>query len=102
MTLGGKRCAAAHRDVMRPYPDPAPKAQALVADLAWLNTGFFQRWRATIFSSSSPVSWRWKAALRLSLFVSLLFWGWLFWYMLKGTYRTYLHRLPWGELLRVP
>ncbi|KAI4522211.1 hypothetical protein K525DRAFT_199360 [Schizophyllum commune Loenen D] len=89
-------------DIQSAYDSGRKKAQALVADLTWLNTGFFQRWRATIFSSSSPVSWRWKAALRLSLFVSLLFWGWLFWYLLKGTYRTYLHRLPWGELLRVP
>ncbi|KAL1747819.1 hypothetical protein HDZ31DRAFT_31025 [Schizophyllum fasciatum] len=88
-------------DIQSAYDSGRKKAQALVADLTWLNKGFFQRWRAIIFSSESPVSWRWKAALRFSLFVSLLFWSWFLWYMLKGTYYTYLRRLPWSGLLRV-
>ncbi|KAL1733931.1 hypothetical protein EV714DRAFT_269203 [Schizophyllum commune] len=37
----------------------------LEKDITWLNTGFFLRWLAMIFLFSSPVSWRWKVALRL-------------------------------------
>ncbi|PPR08145.1 hypothetical protein CVT24_012359 [Panaeolus cyanescens] len=58
-------------------PETQEKAAALVSDLSWLNTEFYERWRVIIFTSKSPVSWRWKAC----------------------AYRAHRHRLVWGDKL---
>ncbi|THH17787.1 hypothetical protein EW146_g3104 [Bondarzewia mesenterica] len=47
------------------YDTGRQKAQQLVLDLDWLNTDFYERWRTIIFTSQSPVSWRWKAIMRI-------------------------------------
>lgn len=88
-------------DIQSTYDSGRMKAQLLVADLTWLNIGFYERWRATIFSSSSPVSWRWKLVLRFVFALSVLVWACVAWYLFADTYRTYLHRMPWGERLRM-
>ncbi|KIK01499.1 hypothetical protein K443DRAFT_566186 [Laccaria amethystina LaAM-08-1] len=75
------------------------KAQALVEDLVWLNTEFYERWRSIIFTSSSPVSWRWKAVMRTLFVISFILCSWLSWIALSGAYRAHRHRLVWGEKL---
>jgi hypothetical protein len=75
------------------------QAQALVEDLVWLNTEFYERWRSIIFTSSSPVSWRWKAVMRTLFVISFILCSWLSWIALSGAYRAHRHRLVWGEKL---
>ncbi|KAF9475016.1 hypothetical protein BDN70DRAFT_908312 [Pholiota conissans] len=81
------------------YESGQQKAKALVADLTWLNTEFYERWRTIIFTPSSPVSRRWKAYIRSIFVVSFIICTWLFWIALKGAYRAHRHRLVWGEKL---
>ena len=75
------------------------QAQKLVADLEWLDTDFYERWRAIIFTSSSPVSWRWKALMRLLFAVSFMVFAYMSWIALGGAYRAHRQRLVWGERL---
>jgi regulator of replication initiation timing len=75
------------------------QAKYLVTDLAWLNTEFYERWRLIIFTSSSPVSWRWKALMRVFFAVSFVMFVWLSWITLWGGYRAHRGGLVWGERL---
>ena len=75
------------------------QAQMLVSDLTWLNTEFYERWRRIIFTSTSPVSWRWKFYMRLLFIISFLICARLFWIVLIGAYRAHSHRLVWGDKL---
>ena len=75
------------------------QAQNLVADLSWLDTDFYERWRRIIFTSSSPVSWRWKALMRITFTVSFVVVAYLTWIALGGVYRAHRQRLVWGERL---
>ncbi|KAF9466093.1 hypothetical protein BDZ94DRAFT_1281112 [Collybia nuda] len=81
------------------YDSGREKAQSLMADLAWLNTEFYERWRCIIFTSTSPVSWRWKASMRFLFALSFMIGSYLFWLLLSGAYRAHRHRLVWGERL---
>ncbi|KAJ6515102.1 hypothetical protein C8R47DRAFT_1090049 [Mycena vitilis] len=81
------------------YDSGRKKAQYLVADLTWLNTEFYERWRLIIFTSSSPVSWRWKALMRVFFAVSFVGFVWLTWITLWGGYRAHRGGLVWGERL---
>jgi len=81
------------------YDSGRQKAQKLVADLEWLDTDFYERWRAIIFTSSSPVSWRWKALMRLLFTVSFIVFAYMSWIALRGAYRAHRQRLVWGERL---
>ncbi|KAF8239398.1 hypothetical protein L208DRAFT_1420795 [Tricholoma matsutake] len=86
-------------DVRVVYDSGRDKAKSLVSDLRWLNTEFYERWRCIIFTSSSPVSWRWKASMRFLFALSLIVCSYLFWLLLSGAYRAHRHRLVWGERL---
>ncbi|KAF9530435.1 hypothetical protein CPB83DRAFT_850918 [Crepidotus variabilis] len=86
-------------DIKQAYDSGWDKAQELVTDLTWLNTDFYERWRMIIFSSSSPVSWRWKVYMRTVFVVSFVVCSWLLWIGLTGAYRAHRHRLVWGEKL---
>ncbi|KAG6831089.1 hypothetical protein H0H92_012766 [Tricholoma furcatifolium] len=68
-------------------------------DLRWLNTEFYERWRRIIFTKSSPVSWRWKAVMRVIFAFWFIIGAHLFWILLMGAYRAHRHRLVWGEKL---
>ncbi|KAF9038439.1 hypothetical protein BJ165DRAFT_1407601 [Panaeolus papilionaceus] len=86
-------------DICYVYDSGQKKAVALVSDLTWLNTEFYERWRAIIFTSSSPVSWRWKACMRSLFIVSFIMCFWLSWIALLGAYRAHRHKLVWGDKL---
>jgi len=86
-------------DIRQVYDSGRQKAQKLVADLEWLDTDFYERWRAIIFTSSSPVSWRWKALMRLLFAVSFMVFAYMSWIALRGAYRAHRQRLVWGERL---
>ncbi|KAK0488966.1 hypothetical protein IW261DRAFT_1442474 [Armillaria novae-zelandiae] len=86
-------------DLRTVYDSGRKKARSLVADLTWLNTEFYERWRTIIFTSSSPVSWRWKAFMRFLFAVSFLICSWITWIALLGAYRAYRYKLVWGERL---
>jgi len=86
-------------DIRHVYDSGRVKAETLVSDLTWLNTEFYERWRTIIFTSSSPVSWRWKIYLRTLFVISFVICSWLFWIALTGAYRAHRHRLVWGEKL---
>ncbi|KJA28078.1 hypothetical protein HYPSUDRAFT_34413 [Hypholoma sublateritium FD-334 SS-4] len=81
------------------YESGQEKAKSLVHDLTWLNTEFYERWRAIIFTSSSPVSFRWKVYMRSIFVASFIICSWLFWIAVTGAYRAHRHRLVWGEKL---
>ncbi|KAJ7224238.1 hypothetical protein GGX14DRAFT_424770 [Mycena pura] len=81
------------------YDSGQNKAQRLVSDLRWLNTEFYERWRLIIFTSSSPVSWRWKALMRVFFAISFLGFIWLTWIAVWGGYRAHRGGLLWGERL---
>ncbi|KAG5723673.1 hypothetical protein E4T56_gene20240 [Termitomyces sp. T112] len=81
------------------YDSGRQKAKTLVSELRWLNTEFYERWRRIIFSSSSPVSWRWKAIMRGLFIFTFVIGAYLFWLLLIGAYRAHRHRLVWGEKL---
>ncbi|KAG7093680.1 hypothetical protein E1B28_007338 [Marasmius oreades] len=81
------------------YDSGRDKAQSLVADLRWLNTSWYERWRRIIFTSSSPVSTQWKICMRLLFTISFVICCWLSWIALLGGYRAYRHKLVWGEKL---
>jgi ABC-type multidrug transport system fused ATPase/permease subunit len=86
-------------DIRVVYDSGRDKAQSLVADLRWLNTEFYERWRCIIFTSSSPVSWRWKSSMRFIFTLFFIACSYLFWLLLSGAYRAHRHRLVWGERL---
>ena len=83
------------------YPSTPCSSQAkdLVHDLEWLNTDFYERWRTAIFTADSPVSWRWKAGMRLIFAICFAVAAWLAWIALRGAYRAHRQRLVWGERL---
>ncbi|EEB86898.1 hypothetical protein MPER_15987, partial [Moniliophthora perniciosa FA553] len=81
------------------YDSGRRKAQYLVEDLTWLNTEFYERWRRIIFTSTSPVSFRWKVFMRFLFTISFVVCCWLAWIALMGGYRAYRHKLVWGERL---
>ncbi|EKM81749.1 hypothetical protein AGABI1DRAFT_112002 [Agaricus bisporus var. burnettii JB137-S8] len=74
-------------------------ARILVSELDWLNTDFYERWRRIIFTSTSPVSWRWKAIMRTLFILSFMACFWLLWIAVAGAYRAHRHRLVWGDKL---
>ncbi|KAK7012872.1 hypothetical protein R3P38DRAFT_3016415 [Favolaschia claudopus] len=73
-------------------PTIQAQAQSLLTDLTWLNTEFYERWRMIIFTSSSPVSWRWKVLMRLVFAISFVMFTWLTWITAWG-------RLPGSSLM---
>ncbi|KAF5383684.1 hypothetical protein D9615_003642 [Tricholomella constricta] len=81
------------------YDSGRDKARTLISELRWLNTEFYERWRCTIFTKSSPVSWRWKAFMRVLFAFSFIVCVYLFWLLISGAYRAHRHRLVWGERL---
>ncbi|EAU90506.1 hypothetical protein CC1G_00890 [Coprinopsis cinerea okayama7 len=81
------------------YDSGRRTAKDLVDDLTWLNTEFYERWRLIVFTSTSPVSWRWKIFMRTLFAVSFVLCCWLSWIALRGAYRAHRHRLVWGEKL---
>ncbi|KAL0065798.1 hypothetical protein AAF712_007101 [Marasmius tenuissimus] len=81
------------------YDSGRDKAQTLVSHLRWLNTEFYERWRVTIFTSSSPVSSQWKIIMRFLFTISFVICCWLAWISVLGGYRAYRHKLVWGERL---
>jgi len=86
-------------DIRLVYDSGRRKAQQLVSDLEWLDTDFYERWRTIIFTSSSPVSWRWKALMRLLFAVSFITFTYMSYIALRGAYRAHRQRLVWGERL---
>ncbi|KAJ6581559.1 hypothetical protein B0H19DRAFT_1115848 [Mycena capillaripes] len=86
-------------DIRAVYDSGRKKAQSLVADLTWLNTEFYERWRLIIFTSSSPVSWRWKVLMRIFFTVSFVVFVWLTWITVWGGYRAHRGGSVWGERL---
>jgi len=86
-------------DIRLVYDSGRRKAQQLVSDLEWLDTDFYERWRAIIFTSSSPVSWRWKALMRLLFAISFIVFAYTSYIALRGAYRAHRQRLVWGERL---
>ncbi|KAJ7155347.1 hypothetical protein C8R43DRAFT_999438 [Mycena crocata] len=86
-------------DIRSVYDSGRKKAQHLVMDLTWLNTEFYERWRQIIFTSSSPVSWRWKVVMRVLFAVSFVVFVWLTWITIWGGYRAHRGGLVWGERL---
>jgi len=83
----------------RLYDSSRDKAQLLVEDLRWLNRDFTSRWRTVVFSRSSPVSWRWRATLRILFALTFVLVAWGTWIALRGAYRAHRQRLVWGERL---
>ncbi|GLB41935.1 putative vps5 C terminal like [Lyophyllum shimeji] len=79
------------------YDSGREKAQTLVSELRWLNTEFYERWRRIIFTNSSPVSWRWKAIMRILFAFSFIICINLFWLLVLGAYRA--HRHSFDDLL---
>lgn len=75
------------------------QGQVLVNDLEWLNTDWYERWRLIIFTSSSPVSLKWKITMRTSFVVIFILCCWFSWVALQGAYRAHSHRLVWGDKL---
>ncbi|KAI0249716.1 hypothetical protein BJV78DRAFT_1129276 [Lactifluus subvellereus] len=70
-------------------------------DLRWLNRGWYERWPQwyeVIFTSESPVSWRWRATLR-TLFALAMVAAWMTSVTLLGVTRAHRQRLVWGERL---
>ncbi|KAF9006139.1 hypothetical protein BDQ17DRAFT_1389707 [Cyathus striatus] len=86
-------------DIRKVYDSGRQQARSLVADLTWLNTEFYERWRTTIFTSRSPVSWRWKTVLRIIFVITFIIFSCLAYVTLSGAYRAHRHRLVWGEKL---
>lgn len=86
-------------DIRDVYDLGRRRAQALVDDLSWLNTEFYERWRAVVFTTKAPVSWKWKALLRSMFLLSFLLCSWLAWIAVEGGYKAYRSKLIWGEKL---
>ncbi|KAK7025259.1 hypothetical protein R3P38DRAFT_2953574 [Favolaschia claudopus] len=86
-------------DIRTAYDSGRNKAQSLLTDLTWLNTEFYERWRLIIFTSSSPVSWRWKLLMRLLFAISFVMFTWLTWITAWGGYRAHRGGQMWGERL---
>ncbi|KAJ6518860.1 hypothetical protein C8R45DRAFT_949548 [Mycena sanguinolenta] len=86
-------------DIRAAYDSGRNKAQSLLQDLTWLNTDFYERWRLIIFTSSSPVSWRWRALMRLFFAISFAIFVWLTWITVWGGYRAHRGGQIWGERL---
>ncbi|KAG8221001.1 hypothetical protein J3R82DRAFT_2510 [Butyriboletus roseoflavus] len=86
-------------NIRHAYDSGRTKAQELVASLMWLNTDFRERWRVIIFTSSAPVSLRWKALMRISFAILLVTFLWVAWVAISGAYRAHRQRLVWGERL---
>ncbi|KIO10769.1 hypothetical protein M404DRAFT_21002 [Pisolithus tinctorius Marx 270] len=86
-------------NIQQAYDSGRMKAQQLVHDLMWLNTDFHERWRLIIFTSSAPVSWRWKLTMRLLFGVAVVTLLWIIWAAIGGAYRAHRQRLLWGERL---
>ncbi|TEB36678.1 hypothetical protein FA13DRAFT_1810314 [Coprinellus micaceus] len=87
------------QDIHEMYESGRRKGQVLVNDLEWLNTDWYERWRLIIFTSSSPVSLKWKIAMRASFVVIFILCCWFSWVALQGAYRAHSHRLVWGDKL---
>jgi len=81
------------------YDSGRRKARSLVSDLVWLNTDFYERWRIIIFTSSSPVSWRSKALMRVFFAVSSVTCAVLALIAIHGGYMAHKQSFLWGESL---
>ncbi|OAX37955.1 hypothetical protein K503DRAFT_718983 [Rhizopogon vinicolor AM-OR11-026] len=86
-------------DIRQIYDSGREKAKNLVTDLEWLNTEWHGRWRVIIFTNHSPVSWRWKALMRILFTVTFITFAWITWVAISGVYRAHRQRLVWGERL---
>ncbi|KAF7356551.1 hypothetical protein MVEN_00988800 [Mycena venus] len=86
-------------DIRYAYDSGRKKAQSLLSDLTWLNTEFYERWRLIIFTSSSPVSWRWKVLMRVFFAISFLVFVQIAWITVWGGYRAHRGGQIWGERL---
>ncbi|KAH9034609.1 hypothetical protein EDB85DRAFT_995513 [Lactarius pseudohatsudake] len=81
------------------YDSGRQKAEAVVQDLRWLNRGWYERSYEVIFTSKSPVSWRWRATLRTLFAIMFIAVAWMVWVALRGVTRAHRERLVWGERL---
>ncbi|KAJ7623182.1 hypothetical protein FB45DRAFT_837193 [Roridomyces roridus] len=86
-------------DIRAAYDSGRTKAQSLVSDLTWLNTEFYERWRIIIFTSASPVSWRWRLLMRAFFFWLFLVFVYLTWIAFWGGYRAHRGGFMFGEKL---
>ncbi|KAG0709370.1 hypothetical protein DFH29DRAFT_793378 [Suillus ampliporus] len=86
-------------NITRIYNSGREKAKNLVKDLNWLNTEWYERWRITIFTNHSPVSWWWKATMRVLFAVTFITFAWIAWVAIAGAYNAHRQRLVWGERL---
>ena len=66
-------------------------------DLYWLNRGWYERSYEVIFTSKSPVSWRWRTTLCMLFAVMLMDLAWMTWVALPGITRAHRERHLWGE-----
>ncbi|KAI0291038.1 hypothetical protein B0F90DRAFT_1781249 [Multifurca ochricompacta] len=85
--------------VRQVYDSGRQKAEAVARDLRWLNRGWYERGYKVVFTSKSPVSWRWRATLRTLLAFTFIVAAWMFWVALLGVTRAHRQRLVWGERL---
>ncbi|KAI9458395.1 hypothetical protein BJY52DRAFT_1269522 [Lactarius psammicola] len=81
------------------YDSGRQKAEAVVQDLRWLNRGWYERSYEVVFTSKSPVSWRWRATLRMLFAIMFIGLAWMMWVALLGVTRAHRERLVWGERL---
>jgi len=81
------------------YDSGRQKAEAVVQDLRWLNRGWYERSYEVIFTSKSPVSWRWRATLRTLFAMMSMGLAWMTWVAFLGITRAHRERLLWGERL---
>ena len=75
------------------------KAESVVQDLRWLNRGWYERSYEVVFTSKSPVSWRWRATLRTLFVIMSMGLAWMTWVAFLGVTRAHRERLLWGERL---
>ncbi|KAH9970988.1 hypothetical protein BGW80DRAFT_1324883 [Lactifluus volemus] len=81
------------------YDSSRQKAEALAHDLRWLNRGWHKRCYEIIFTSESPVSWKWRTTLRTLFALASMVAVWMIWVALLGVTRAHRQRLVWGERL---
>ncbi|KAF8492972.1 hypothetical protein F5888DRAFT_1618410 [Russula emetica] len=81
------------------YDSGRQKAEALAQDLRWLNRGWYERWYQVTLTSRGPVSWRWRATLRILSALAFVILAWMTSVALLGATRAHHQRLVWGERL---
>ncbi|KAJ7180715.1 hypothetical protein C8R46DRAFT_985743 [Mycena filopes] len=88
-------------DIRKVYDSGRRKVRYYFPTLSvkYSTTDFYERWRLIIFTSSTPVSWRWKALMRIFFAVSFVAFVWLTWITVWGGYRAHRGGMVWGERL---